>query len=386
MRSFSDFQISAVQAEIDSLIKRATGGNSTEVIDSLARKLGYGALSDAYRLMLSGINHRGLGNPVRTNRDNSGIIFFTRPDLNLTYDNIAYNRLMSTLGTKGERSAWTIQNYIQNVLDVRSSLGGQVQSMYNSSGTPLFNKHMPFIPVLTNNLLSMSGWPDIAPETYTSKEGVMKEQFSMIDGYYRVTNQFDLTANFRNTEGDPITALFNIWILYACSVYRGDLFPYPENIIENRIDYTTRIYHFTLDPTRRFITHSAATGASFPTTIPIGASFNFVGDNTYVQSTEQLSINFNSVGADYNDPITFYEFNKLVSMFEPALRITSADNNGGYTLAGGDKYVQLTSDGGELDMLQLGNYYGIPLIHPYTQELMWFVKPEEVQTIAAAFI
>ena len=112
MRSFSDFQISAVQAEIDSLIKRATGGTSTEVIDSLARKLGCGALSDAYRLMLSGINHRGLGNPVRTNRDNSGIIFFTRPDLNLTYDNIAYNRLMSTLGTKGERSAWTIQNYI----------------------------------------------------------------------------------------------------------------------------------------------------------------------------------------------------------------------------------------------------------------------------------
>lgn len=374
----SDFTVYRLQQDLDDLVRKATGKSAEEAVDILASNIGYGSLSEAYRLMLRGMNHRGLGNPVRTNRDNSGIIFFTRPELNLTYDNIRYNRLLSPLNITGEKAAWTIQRYIKAILDPRQNRGkGGLPALT----TPLVDRYNPFIPVLTNNLISLSGWPDIAPETYTSKEGVMKEQWSMIDGFYRVTNQFDLSANFRNTEGDPITALFNVWILYACMVYRGELFPYPDNIIENRIDYTTRIYHFTLDPTRRFITHSAATGASFPTTIPIGASFNFVGDNTYVQSTEQLSINFNCVGADYNDPITFYEFNKLVATYCPALEITNVDAEGNISIAGGN-WVQLdTSNDAAIDYLQKGNYYGVPLINPITQELMWFVNSDDAEVI-----
>lgn len=372
----SDFTVYRVQQGLEDIVQRATGKTPQEAIDIIASSIGYGSLSEAYRLMLRGINHRGLGNPVRTNRDNSGIIFFTRPELNLTYDNIMYNRLLSPMNISGALAPWTIQRYIQAMLDPRSNRGGNAQSKLVD--TPLVNAKNPFIPVLTNNLMSLSGWPDIAPETYTSKEGVMKEQWSMIDGHYRVTNQFDLSANFRNTEGDPITALFNVWILYACMVYRGDLFPYPDNIIENRIDYTTRIYHFTLDPTRRYVTHSAATGASFPTTIPLGASFNFVGDNTYVQSTEQLSINFNCIGADYNDPITFYEFNQLVATFNPALQILDATLDGELIIAGGDRWVELNKRGDDgVDYLQRGNYYGIPLIHPITQELKWYVELEE---------
>src|SRR5574343_207797 len=82
----------------------------SEAIDIISRLSGLGSLSDAYQQMLKGINHRGLGNPIRTNRDNSGIVLFTRPDCNLTYDNIALCRLMTPLLTDNE---YTLQRYIR---------------------------------------------------------------------------------------------------------------------------------------------------------------------------------------------------------------------------------------------------------------------------------
>lgn len=341
-------------------------------IDILSRQVGLGSLSDAYGKALRGINHRGLGNPIRTNRDNSGIVLFTRPDLNLTYDNIATNRMLTPLLTD---QPYTLQRYIRAMLDFQGSRAGALP-------TPLVNEQNPFIPLLTNNLMSLSGWPDVAVETYSSKEGIIKESWGMLDGHYRIAGQFDLTANFRNIDGDPISAFFSAWLVYATGVRRGDLNPYPRNLVENRLDYTTRIYHLILDPSRRFVTKIAAIGYGFPTTVPHGAAHNYVGDQTYVQSTEQISINFTCYGADYNDPISIDEFNRLVAMVCPQLEIVEFGNDGGLTVKGqsgisdeGDVvsgYIRLLPE-----ELKQGVYYGIPLIHPISQELMWFVTAEE---------
>lgn len=339
-------------------------------VDVLTRQAGMGAISDVYGRSLRGINHRGIGNPVRVNRDNSGILLFVRPDLNLTYDNIALNRMMSPLLTDME---YTLQRYIRAMLDMEGSLTGKLP-------TPLVNPNNPFIPLLTNNVLSMSGWPDVNVETYSSKEGVMKESWGMLDGHYRVTGQFDLTANFRNIEGDPITAMMAYWLVYGTAVRRGDMNPYPFNLVENRMDYTTRIYHLLLDPGRRYVTKIASTGYSVPTTVPHGAAHNYVGDQTYVQSTEQISINFSSWGADYNDPATVDDFNRLVAMTCPSLQIVSFSNDGSIVVEGeianqrdySSGYIRL-----QPNELKAGVYYGIPLIHPISHELLWYVTPQE---------
>lgn len=347
-------------------------------IDILGRQSGLGSLSDAYGKALRGINHRGLGNPIRTNRDNSGIVFFTRPDLNLTYDNIALNRMLTPLLTEQQ---YTLQRYIRAMLDFEGSRGGGLP-------TPLVNEKNPFIPLLTNNLMSLSGWPDVQVETYSSKEGVIKESWGMIDGHYRVTGQFDLTANFRNIEGDPISAMLSAWLIYATGVRRGDLNPYPRNLIENRLDYTTRVYHLVMDPGRRYVTKIAAIGYGFPTTVPHGAAHNYVGDQTYVQSTEQISVNFTCYGADYNDPISIDEFNALVAMVCPDLSIEEFGNDGSIRVKG---EFQI-SDGGDIQQgyirlrpseLKVGVYYGIPLIHPISQELLWYVTAEEYNELTA---
>lgn len=358
--------------ELLSRISEATGQSQKELIDNITRVSGMGSLSDAYQMMLRGINHRGLGNPVKSVKDNRGIVLFTRPDCNLSYDNIGSNRLLTPLLSS---EPMTLQRYFRSILDVRGTQRNE------TARTPLVDPTNPYIPLLTNSLISTSGWQDIAPEVYTSKEGVMKEVWSMLDGTYRVTNAFQLTANFRNVEGNPILGLISTWLLYATSVKFNFMDPYPDNISENRIDYQTRIYHLLLDPSRRFVVGTAATAASFPVSCPMGAAFNYVGDSTFTEATEQVSIQFQSVGTDYNDPITIEEMNRLAAKLNPDLaivRILEDDMIVATEASGDGSYVRLPRD-----MITHSNYHGVPLIHPFTFELYWYVSREEYNQLAA---
>lgn len=338
-------------------------GNFDDLLDQITRQTGIGGLSDAYVSMIRGINHRGLGNPINKNLDNSGIAFFVRPDLNLSYDNIAQSRTLMHLGSDDNPKP-TLQRAIRVMLDP--------EGVKRNITSPLFNHLQPFIPLLTNSLISLSGWPDRVPEVYASNPGIRKEQMIAIDGTFRITNQFELSANFQNSAGSPILALISAWLETAINCHDGLMTPYMHNVINNRLDYSTRIYHFTLDPGRRFIQQWVACGGGFPSTDPIGQMFNFQGTETMMQSSNQIPIQFSVVGADYNDPITFDEFNYLVGMFNPALKITSVNDDGTLTLAGA--YYQI-----DTSLLKQANYWGTPLIHPYTNELMWFMNADEIQ-------
>lgn len=364
-------QILSEQSELEARIIEALETSTiSTAIDTVTKTSGLGSVSEAYQLMLGGINHRGLGNPVPLNRDGGGIVLMTRPYLNLSYDNAKQCRLLMPLLTGSD---FTLQRYIRAMLDPRSHRG------LNSLAVPckLLAPTNPFMPLFTNNLLSVSGWPDIVADTHTSKEGVIKESWSMIDGFAHVANRFDLTLNFRNTEGDPITAAIFAWITYATMVRRGKLMPYTDSIVNNRIDYCTRIYHLITDPSKRFVTKIAATGASFPTTVPIGSAFNYNGDQTYVTSTEQLSFNFACMGADYNDPITISEFNRISAMYNPDMRIARVGDVdlkvAGELLGPGNERIFRIPP----SEVANSNYYGTPIIHPKTNELFWYVTRED---------
>ena len=343
-------------------------GDLTDWIDAVSRETGLGGLSDAYTSMLRGINSRGLGNPINKNLDNSGIVFFVRPDLNLSYDNIAMSRTLVALGAEDNPKP-TLQRAIRAMLDPRGSLERGVTS-------PLFDHRQPFIPLLTNNLLSLNGWPDRAPGVYTSAEGVAKEQMAKIDGHWGIVGQFDLSASFRSTAGNPIMAMISAWLETAVLCHNNTMTPYQDNIVNRRLDYTTRIYHFTLDPGRQYIQQWAATGGSFPSTDPIGQMFNFSGGETMIQSADQVPINFTCIGADYNDTITLYEFNKVVGMFNEDLRVRSYRTDGTIEFVNPGRYIKIPKD-----LAVRTNYYGIPLIHPLTNELMWFISVDDLHKV-----
>lgn len=320
--------------------------------DGISRDGGYGSLSQAVTNTFYGINHQGAGVPAPRNNDHYGLTFFTRPRLNLSYDNIiAYRPLTNLLTTAPLSVNRAVRTYLDPVAE-RASV--------NPIRTPLVDPYNPFIPLLTNTLISISGWPDSTVETYTSTEGLKREAWSMVDGTSRIYRTFDLTANFRNVVGDPITLLFHAWMHYAACVYEGVMVPHPDHIVENEIDYQTRIYRLVLDPTRTYVQKIAATGAAFPIANSIGNSFNYNNEKPVTEENAEISVPFRCMGVDYLDPITMLEFNKVVELFNPAM----ADGKRGYNNA----LVKLTAA-----ERKVYNYRGYPHIDLETCELEWWV-------------
>lgn len=345
-------------------------------VDIVSRHNGLGALSQSTANAFYGINHRGLGNALPVNTDNHGLTFFTRPRMNLSYDNIAMDRKLTPLLTDDDKS---LQRAIRVLLDpvgvsdvarVRSNDGRTVREhALRTTTSKLVDPRSPFIAMLSNHLISLTGWPDPGVAYFDSTPGPHREVWSMIDDAVNNYGAFDLTATFRNTAGDPITLLFNTWIRYASLVYQGVLMPYPDSIIENEIDYNTRIYRLVLDPTRQFVQKIAACGAAFPYSSALGSAFDFASDTPYVADrATQISIPFHCNGAEYQDPILIREFNDIVFLFNPDMG----------TRARKEKMRKLS-----YKELRFFNYYGYPYIHPRSLELEWWVYNDDYKAIMA---
>lgn len=329
-------------------------------VDFVSRLNGYGSLTSAQTNNLRGVNVNLNGTPAPKNKDHYGITFFTRPDLNMSYDNLGSDRMLSSLLSEDKSS---MARAIRVLLDPRGEAAGRISN--------LVDPEMSFIPVLTNSLISMSGWPDLTVDTYTSKEGAYKEAYSMVDSTSHIFNTFDITANFRNIQGDPITLLFAVWIRYASLVYDGTLVPHPENMFQNTIDYQTRVYRLVMDADFRHVQKIAACGAGFPMASPLGAAFNYSNEGEWNEENDQISIPFRCIGANYLDPILVKEFNQTVSMRNVNMR----DGNRGDTMikiSATEDYPPYGGIGSSLLNLLTHKLY--PRIDPFTMELEWWSK------------
>lgn len=330
-------------------------------IDLAVRSTGNGALTQAATNAMMGFNHRNTGIAVPVNTDVAGLTFFTRPRLNLAYDNVSQDRTMTPMLARGRKS---YPRMVRALLDPPGARGSFTANDPNGEddpagyGSDLVDNRNAFIPVMSNFLLSLSGWPDPVAEYFDSTPGVQRESWSMMDGPRRVRSTFDLTASWRNIAGDPITSILQNWIQYGLNVKAGVMVPYPEAILENEIDYQSRVYRFLLDPSRRFVTKVAAT-IMFPLSPALGNAFNFSSDSYYHKDNqEQITTSLHCVGAEYQDPILFFEFNQLVAHFNPDMRDGTRERR-----------MRLL----RYDQLPSMNYYGYPRVNPYTFELEWWV-------------
>lgn len=336
---------------------------------------------------LYGINHRNFKPPVPENRDVYGLTFFTRPQLNLSSLNLRRNRKFYPLLTTNEVS---IHRYVRNMLDPRLGMknlnydwreeaGGrsrhesddkiynqylQLRKSQSDITCPLVDENLGFIPILTNNLLSLTGWPDISLNAYSSEQGHKREQWIMVDSAYEFLEAFNLSAVFRNTRDEPILLMFQIWEYYMAQVFEGMINPYLDMIANNEMDYNTRIYRFVLDESKRFVKKTAACGAAFPVNVPTGKMFDYSDEETYNRSIKEIDISFQCVGADYNDYATINEFNFVSAMFCSDMRKVvngETDNN----------MVQIPRS-----LLVMLNHRGYPFIDPYTLELKWYISKD----------
>lgn len=344
------------QASIYDIIKSGGSNQIADIVDKVLKTTPIGQLSTSIGDNIRGINHRQVAGAMPINKDYYGMTFFTRPLMNMSTENLrAVRQLTSMLTTE----ATSLPRIIRCLLD--PTLAGRGIS------SPYVDRQQAFIPILSNCLMSMSGWPDVSVQSMISHEGVYKEQYGHVDSSAMNLQAYDITANFRNVSGDPITSLFLFWIRYMSLVYEGTkMVPYPQFIVRNEIDYNTRIYRLILDGTKTKVQKIAACGAAYPYSVPIGASFNFESDRPINNSNDQITINFQCFGAEYNDDITIYEFNRVVTLFNDTMRDNARESS--YTPV-------------KLSELPLFNYLGYPRIDPKTRELQWWIANDDYKRI-----
>lgn len=334
-----------------------TGGldDQYQLMDNLSRTMGAGAEYSRYSDIFRGINRLPGLAPLPIHRETQGLVLFTRPHLNLSYDNISNVRTLAALMTQDPS---TYQYAIRMMLDpITYSKGGLGNSPAKES--LLVDRFMPYLTLLTNTIATMSAPPDIGLNTYVSPEGARKESWMMNDSIAEYNGKYDITCTFMNPKGNPVLAMFHAWITYISGLRVGPLVPHYEQRVQNEMDYFTRIERFKLDASGRKVEQWFHTGASFPTNLSIGAGFGFNREEAFEFENKQISVQFASVGAVYNDPIQIIEFNERIVRYNSNM----ADS------VRSQKYKKIPHAA-----LVPTNYNGYPRIDPATMDFEWWVE------------
>lgn len=340
---------------VDDIIKKMISGggwkNINEMLGNIMKEIGVPTYTASMSEVLSGFGRRPGGVSLPRNSDMTGITFFTRPELNMTVENLINDRRFTPL-----------------LVPEPDTLGGALRSMLDirlNEGNHLFDHKQAFIPMLSNLLTSANGWPDIKINPQYSKPGIYKEVWMMNDSITDINDNFDLTCSFHNVVGDPISLLFATWLRYMGQVYIGEVVPYPEKVVENEIDYMTRIYHFLMDPGNRYIQGVVACGAAIPVGLSMGAKFQMTREDVYNKSVDDITVSFACLGCMYNDPILLKEFNETVIRANPDMGVPRNS-----LMSRVDPKLSTTL-----------NFKGYPFINEYTSELEWYMYTDEYRVL-----
>jgi hypothetical protein len=324
-------------------------------LDLSSRRLGLGNFQASSYNVLHGLNTTTIPPLVPTNTDSQGMVFFTRPDMNLSYDNVILHRNLRFLADPREDS---MGNYLRCLLNPDWH---DIQNDKHRSS--VINDKLAFIPIMSNLLLSMSEPPDFVADLYTSPSGFNKEEISFIESRPNIYNTYDLNLTFRNMEGDPITAFIAIWVEYATRVYEGTMLPFPEKILNDERDYMTRCYRITLDRSGRYLQDIYACGGMFPYTIPYGAKMGYNKKDGYNSAANEIQIAFRCEGAMYNDPILLSEFNKTVVMFNPEMAVKKRGS-----------LIKLDGVLNNIELKKAFSSFCYPWLNETTMELEWWTE------------
>lgn len=344
-------------------------GKYTELINNVSRTTGSGSHQERFQDVFYGLNRLPQVAELPIHKEMQGMILFTRPDLNLSYDNISKVRQLSHLLTQDANSA---MGAVKLALDPTTQHGYPILSrVFGKQRGPavksaLTDMYNPYLSLLSNACVSMSPPPDLGISLYTSPEGVFREQWIMNDSIAENHGYYDLTCTFNNIKGNSVLMMLLSWVLYMGLLRIGRVSPHPHSRITNRMDYFTRIERFKFDESGRFIEQWFHTGASLPKSISVGAGFGLNKLEPYEYENKDISVQFGSVGAVYNDPIQLWEFNWRMMRWNTNLMDTVRAKHF-YKAPKVDDTIT--------------NWLGYPLINLATREMEWWIPKEDYKRI-----
>lgn len=284
------------------------GANIANVIDAITVYNGNMSLDTAITAALHTIDIRGRPLALQRNREQQGFVFWTRPRFNLESKNIAKDR---TLNLMNNVNPLSMPRYIRALLDPVNS----DPTRQDNFSTPLVDPLQAFIPIFTNTCESLTGFPDPTVDIFTSKAGIYREQYTMIDGIAKDYEARSLSANFQNIARNPLPYMFYVMVLYPTLTRLNVIDPFFDMMLNNEKDYDSRIYRIILDETGQFVEDISNTGSSFITNVSLGARANYDRTKVYNQEQDSLGVSISSNGMMYFDPMSVWAFNQTVIQF-----------------------------------------------------------------------
>lgn len=328
-------------------------------LDDMLSGKGRSAYHKILTNLVWGFNHRNTGIVGLDNDDTGGFIFITRPEFNLSYNNIKNIPEFDFLWNGGPYSMGAV---IRAYLDpISSQPGGEAY-------TPLVDHRNPFIPMLTNLCLDFSGIPDVMAKLWTSDSGKFEEEYFVPNGVSGIRGLWDCNINFRNVKGSPITLLFFVWVTYVNRIAERSMDPRERNLVEDEMDSTCRIYRYVTDVTGQKFTKSACSVGSIPTGSTIGSDFDLQTNIAYSDANKTVSVPFSNTGCWYLSRDIHYSFNKTVYDMNPDMK---PDKDG------------VINNMQRLTVSELGafNWQAYPRIEEVTGRLDWYVPLEDYEAV-----
>lgn len=314
----------------------------------------YGNMDKSYSNALYGINRSENNDKRQGPNDHQGYTFFVRPMMNFSRANLKNDRLLHSLLTNDPAA---IESYTRLMFD-------RLLATSENLSCPYGDNLQFYIPILSNNLEDLTGYPDVAVDSYVTPNGSRKQQYNLLDGTDEINESLDINAVFKNTYEDAIVKMISPWIRYMVKVKEGVLSPYPGFIARRMVDYHSRIFRLVMSEDKRFVKRISATGPIYPDVNEVGKYFNVSKSRVMNDENKTHSIKFKCMGVEYDDPILLKEFNMTAGAFNPMIRKI---NNGATPESVG--LIKL-SNKGELAM----NNKGYCRINLNTKELEWYME------------
>lgn len=291
------------------------------ILNESFRSAGVGPHKNIMQNFLSRLDRHG-NTYAPTNTMNYGYTFITRPRFNLTTGNLLQHPVTALLANGNQIDKNSVSFMIRMLMDTRLCSGQRVLgaeltnedvAIYKAAqSSGLLDTSNPFFTPLCNGLRGISGWPDFNLETATMGEDFHSGDFTFVKGSDMLIRTTELSLEFADVQGSIILSCMFYWCLLMALQAKGVIQAYPDDVYEQRLNYTVSIYRFITDATRRNILWwSKATGC-FPKSAPIGQLFNINQGEVTISSAKQFSIPFTANVIEYNNPSILFDFRQLI--------------------------------------------------------------------------
>lgn len=330
--------------------------NGRVILDDIVRTQGHGSYRGVSTATMWGIDHENVSTYIEAPHEEYGLVFFTKPMLNLSYNNILQDTRTSLMASKNNLS---MPRIIKGLLDPISQLDPRFSC-------PIIDRYSAFIPLLTNTCTNISGAPSLYLNSFETPAGKMGEVYSMPDSHAEQYEAWTCSATFNNGPGGITSEMFSKYVTYMGLLREGVFRRRQGFSYDNRRDYDIRAYSIVFDSTRRYIQKISCPGAMYPVGVDNGKDFDMVKDNqgTIIEDSKTVSVSFKAMGYYSRDPIVFLMFNQTVINMNPFMHPNFIK-----------QYMVEIPD--ELRLYY--NKVGYPLIDMNTSKLRWFMFKEDFE-------